>query len=143
MRTAARTTKADDDPWRLGTRYRRTIGPDGQAHYEKMPLRPEDLLFPEEGDQPVYTMGHSRDCTYLEEVGGQFMEGNPGILALREHRIDFGVKGTEPLGPDISLFSGVRDWDINRGTFPVKLMRRRRCLPSKSRRPIRSSTIWS
>jgi hypothetical protein len=123
LRTAARTTKPDTDPWRLGVRYRRTVGPDGEEIFEEVPLRPEDLLFPEEGDQPVYLRGHSRDCTYLEVVADEFAETRPGLQAFREHRIDYGIPGIPPLGPDISLFSGAHHWDELRGTFPVKLMR--------------------
>jgi hypothetical protein len=88
-----------------------------------VPLRPEDLLFPEEGDQFVSTKGHIRDCSYLEGVAEDFADAHPGTLAFREHRIDFGVQGIQPLLPDLSLFKCADEWDINRGTFPVKPMR--------------------
>jgi hypothetical protein len=119
MKAAARATAPDADPWRLGVRYRRVVGPDGEEHVEELPLRPEDLLYPEEGDQPVYTRGHSRDCTYLEVVFDDRCESRPGMLTLREHVVDFGVPGLKPLGPDVIVLDGVRDWDNSRGTFRV------------------------
>jgi len=120
MKGTARATTAEADRWRYGERHRRVVGPDGQEHFETVPLRPEDLLFPEEGDRLVSTKGHTRDCTYLEEVLEQKAGSKPGTLVLRDHHVDFGVKGIKPLLPDVAVFDGVQDWTSVAGSSPSR-----------------------
>ncbi|MCP4656237.1 MAG: hypothetical protein GY856_12565, partial [bacterium] len=38
------------DPFRLGFRERSVTTPDGRAVLEQIPLTPEDLVYPQEGD---------------------------------------------------------------------------------------------
>ena len=59
MKAAARITTPSRDKWRYGERYLRHVGADGEVSCEIVPLRKEDLLYPEEGDRPVLTDDHS------------------------------------------------------------------------------------
>lgn len=104
-----------DDPWRLGSRFIRREDSYGNVWREEVPLRPEDLLYPEEGDHPVVTNAHVRDMLYLKFV----WEQKTGLLVLADHRVDFEVEGLKPLGPDVIVLDGVSEWDNRRGTFPV------------------------
>ncbi len=132
----ARTTGREADPWRLGFRTCRVVGPDGQEHEEDRPLTPEDFVFPEEEDRFMYNRGHARDCNYLEDILDERCVARPGLLALREHRVDFGIIGIRPLGPDLSVFSRVRDWDNRRGTFRVLEMRAKSLLVIEVTSPV-------
>ena len=117
--------KRHADPWRYGERYRLVVGPDGEEDSEVVPLRKRDLLFPEEGDRPVLTMGHTLDVHYLASVLNRRGKNRRRALVLAEHRIDFGIPEIKPLGPDVILLDGVGVWDIDRGTLPVALFRAR------------------
>src|SRR5436309_3478062 len=61
-------TSAEPDSYRLGCRYRHTTGPDGERILEIRPIRPEDLLHPEEGDEFAMTEQHGRIMTYLRNA---------------------------------------------------------------------------
>jgi Uma2 family endonuclease len=109
-----------EDPWRYGYRHIRHEGADGSVSYEEVPLRKEDLLYPEEGDRVLNTDGHTSDCMYLWGALKAWAAAFPDAKAFYDHRIDWGVAGLRPLGPDVALFRDVRDpWDRGRGTFPV------------------------
>jgi colicin import membrane protein len=110
-----------DDPWRYGLRYVRRQRPDGTEYTEEVPLRQEDLLYPEESDFTVNNEAHHNDCAYLKAALGARAVGRERLLALTDHRVDWEVAGVRPLGPDIVVFDGLRQaWDPGRGTFPVR-----------------------
>jgi Uma2 family endonuclease len=109
-----------DEPWRYGSRYLRHVRPDGEVSYEEVPLKKEDLLYPEEGDRPVLTEGHVNDCAYLRDVLKNWAADVADALVLSDHRVDWQAAGLQPLGPDVVVFRNVtRPWDPDRGTFPV------------------------
>jgi colicin import membrane protein len=109
-----------EDPWRYGWRYVRRVGPDGTEYIEEVPLRQEDLLFPEESDFVVNTTAHNRDRAYLKSILEAWGLGQEGALVAEDLRVDFGVPGLRPLGPDVVVFAGLNaEWDHDRGTFPV------------------------
>src|SRR5688572_4405159 len=62
------TAPAEADPFRYGWRFVYRKRPDGTLEEEQVPLTLEDLLFPEEGDFVVQTVGHIEDCFYLMDV---------------------------------------------------------------------------
>jgi colicin import membrane protein len=110
-----------EDPWRLGWRYVPHVGPDRETTYEQVPLTEEGLLFPEEGDFVVTNESHHIDCFYLKAALKLWAARREGALALGDHRVDWGVSGLRPLGPDVVVFDGLHEaWDPHRGTFPVK-----------------------
>ena len=110
---------AQEDPWRYGWRYVRREGPDGQVGYERIPLKQEDLLHPQEDDFIVTNDAHNRDCTYLKNIFEDWAADKEGVLVLADARVDWQVPGVEPHGPDLAVFQGVRDWDPTTGTFTV------------------------
>ena len=96
------------------------------ACLETVPLTEEDLLYPQEGDQIVQNDFHASDFLYLMEVFRDKAKNKPGIRILGDHRIDFQVPGLQPLGPDITVLDGEpREWDREKGTFPVIDMKSR------------------
>ena len=115
----AAPTPEKEDPWRLGWRYVRHEGPDGLVGYERVPLKQEDLLHPQEDDFIVTNDAHCRDCTYLRNVLEAWAAGKEGALVLADARVDWQTGGVEPHGPDLAVFLGVRDWDPTDGTFTV------------------------
>ena len=124
MRSVARTTRSPEvptpgvDPFRHGIRYLRRTLPNGEVVSEPVPLRPEDLLFPEEGVHPVIKDGHRIDWTYLERTFRRRVAGMAGALVLADMRFDFNIPSVRPLGPDLLVIHGVRkrrDWS----TFDV------------------------
>lgn len=105
-----------ENPFALGWRYR-----DGGA--TELPLTPADLLWQEEGDQIVTNNGHALDMGYLRFVLQSRTDGKPGVRVFSDHCIDFQVDGLGIIGPDVILLNGEdREWDDERGTFPVKDM---------------------
>ncbi len=109
-----------DDPWRIGWRYVRREGPDGQMKVERVPLHQEDLLHPEEEDFIVENPAHDDICAYLRGALLQHLAGKSGMVVLHDCRVDWGVAGVQPLCPDFSVFGNVHvPWDRNRGTFEV------------------------
>ncbi len=112
----------EHDKWRYGTRSIKHVGRNGRVSYELVPLKKEDLLFPQEGDRLVLTDDHSTDYQYLSSVLKQQAATVLGRRVFGDHRIDFEVPGIEPLGPDLIVLDGVGEWDGSRGTFPVVTM---------------------
>ena len=111
------------DPYRYGWRYVVRTDERGQRSRVRVPLTQQDVLHPQEGDVVVQTAAHDRDCTYLREVLTARVADRPGMLALRDCRVDWGVEGIEPHSPDLVVFMGLtREWDPRRGTFPVREM---------------------
>ncbi len=106
-----------NDPFRLGWRYLREVGPDGQETTRKVPLTERDLLFPQEEDFVVQRDPHLRDTLYLREAFRTFLRHRPAVHVFADHRIDFNLRGVEPLGPDVALIDEVPDWDGTQGTL--------------------------
>jgi Uma2 family endonuclease len=97
------------DPFRFGWRYVDQIGADGSKQWVQVPLTPEDLLHPREGDQIVEGTQQERDRRYLASVLEWRLSSNPQAVVLSDCGIDWGVPGLGNHSPDISVFDGVRD----------------------------------
>jgi colicin import membrane protein len=110
---------SDEDPFRYGWRYVKRERPDGTVEFDQVPLTPEDLLFPEEGDFAVQTDMHVEDYTYLRTIFKTKMVGNPQAVVLADCRVDFNVPGLRPLGPDVIVLFGLTGPRRNWGTFHV------------------------
>ncbi len=107
----------DEQPF-YGWRYLKRTQPDGIEKYEEVPLRKEDLLYPEEGDTVVQKPPHMRDLEYCHINLMAWYRDDPSVVVLGDCRIDFGAAGVQPLGPDIVALFGVRQW-LRQGTFRV------------------------
>lgn len=105
-----------DDPFRLGWRYIREVGTDGQETYRQVPLTERDLLFPQEGDFVVQRDAHTRDVLYLREALRIVLRERPNVRVFADHRIDFNLAEVEPLGPDVAVIDELPHWDRQRGT---------------------------
>lgn len=105
-----------DDPFRYGWRYVRRVQPDGSEVIDQVPLSLEDLLYPEEDDFVVQEPVHTRDFLYCYSTLETFYATQPDVVVLGDCRVDWGVEGVRPLGPDIVVFFDVREW-LRRATF--------------------------
>src|SRR5262249_58397884 len=76
----------------------------------------EDLLFPEEGDFHVNPPAHLVDLEYCHISLTSLYAGDQSVVVLGDCRVDYGVEGVRPLGPDILVIFDVREW-LRRGTF--------------------------
>ncbi len=114
-----RTPAVAEDPFRLGWRYVREVGPDGEETVRQVPLTERDLLFPQEGDFVVRGEAHTRDVCYLRAALQTLLHQRPEIHVFADHRVDFAVLGVEPLGSDILVVDDLPEWDGTRGTLDL------------------------
>jgi Uma2 family endonuclease len=106
------------DPFRYGWRYVKRRDEHGGESWEQIPLTLLDVLHPQEDDFIVQSDAHGRRCRYLADVLVAQLAADPTAVVLHDVRVDWGVPGIRPHGPDIAVFVGVherKDW----GTFHV------------------------
>lgn len=119
-KSAEPPTEKQEDPFRLGWRFRTRIQEDGSEVIEQIPLTRWDVLHPQEDDFIVQNENHTRDCQYLKQVLQVYFKDKKDVLVLCDHRIDWQVPGIIPHGPDIVVLSELKKpWDPEKGTFPV------------------------
>jgi colicin import membrane protein len=107
-----------EDPWYYGWRDVEQAGPDGQVKMVRVPLTEEDVLHPQEDDFIVQNDDHTCDCHYLKTILDAHLADRPGVHIFYDHRMDWGVEGIKPHGPDFAVVEGFPDdWDGQRGTF--------------------------
>ena len=61
----------------------------------------------------MQTQGHIQDVAYLKAVFTSQVAGDPSAAVIADCRVNFNLAKVKPLGPDVSLFLGVkrqRDW---------------------------------
>jgi colicin import membrane protein len=122
-----RKSPAQPDPFRYGWRYVRITRPDGTEELDQVPLTLEDVLHPEEGDFIVQSDPHDSDRAYLKAVSKARLTDDSTAVVLSDCRVDFNIPGVKPLGPDLSVFTGVRR-HIMWSTFNVARERARPAL---------------
>jgi Uma2 family endonuclease len=105
-----------DDPFRYGWRYVRRTQPDGTVVIEEIPLTRDDLLYPEEGDFVVQEPWHTQDFTYCYSALTAWFAAQSNVVVLGDCRVDWGVPGIRPLGPDIVVLYEVPHW-LRQATF--------------------------
>jgi Uma2 family endonuclease len=99
-----------DDPFRYGRRYVRRTQPDGTTVIDEIPLTRNDLLYPEEGDFVVQELWHTQDFTYCYSAFATWFAAQSHVVVLGDCRVDWGVPGIRPLGPDIVVLYEVPHW---------------------------------
>jgi Uma2 family endonuclease len=120
MSTVASPEQATDDPFRYGWRYVWQKDARGMPVQVQVPLTLADVLHPQEEDRIVQNDLHDRDCVYLREVLREASARLPASIVFHDMRIDWGVEGVSPLGPDVIVFQGPqRPWVPGQGTFHV------------------------
>jgi Uma2 family endonuclease len=109
------------DAFRYGWRYAWKAGPNGQQKRVRVPLTQADVLHPQEDDFIVQNPAHEEDCHYLKTVLTAHLAGRAGVAIFRDLRIDWGVAGHQPLGPDLAVLANVPE-DLPRqlGTLQVR-----------------------
>jgi Uma2 family endonuclease len=108
----------DEDPYQLGWRYIRHALPEGGERYEQVPLKPGDLLHPEEGDQMTHSRAHQRVVRYLTDTIEARFADTLGVVVLDDVRIAWDVAELRPHGPDVMVIFDVREVK-NWSTFNV------------------------
>jgi colicin import membrane protein len=108
----------EDDPFRYGWRYVRRRLPDGSEVVDQVPLSEEDVLYPEEDDFVVQKPPHLRDFFYCYGALDSFYADRPDVVVLGDCRVDWGVEGVRPLGPDVLVLFDVCEWR-QAGTFRI------------------------
>jgi colicin import membrane protein len=103
----AAESQQEVDPWRYGWRYVCQIGPDGAETIVQVPLTEEDVLHPREDDFIVQGEAHEDDCHYLKTILATHFADQPGVHVFRDMRMDWGVAGIEPHGPDLAVVANV------------------------------------
>jgi Uma2 family endonuclease len=84
----------------------------------EVPLTPEGVLYPEEDDFLVTNPGHVQDCEYLYSALRRCTRADSQVVVHADCRIDWGSDEVKPLGPDVSVFTGVTgEWNLDAGTF--------------------------
>jgi colicin import membrane protein len=113
--------RSELDPFRYGWRYAWQAGPNGQWKRVRVPLTQADVLHPQEDDFIVQNPAHEEDCHYLKTVLAAHLANRPGVVIYRDQRIDWGVAGIEPHGPDLAILENVPE-NLPRqlGTLHVK-----------------------
>ncbi|MBV7329612.1 Uma2 family endonuclease [Chloroflexi bacterium TSY] len=121
-----RTEPSEDDPYRYGWRYI-PASPENIAKYGteydiggalQIPLTLDDILHPEEEDFRVHHKEHNEICSYLSTAFNTHHASNPNMIALDDVRVDWGIPGVRPYGPDVTVIFNVREIR-NWGTFRV------------------------
>jgi colicin import membrane protein len=105
-----RPEQAEEDPFRYGWRYVRSKLPDGREVVDQVPLSWEDVLYPEEDDVVINDPIHLRDFMYCHGALETFYNGRSDVVVLGDCRVDWGVEGVRPLGPDVLVLFEVRQW---------------------------------
>ena len=106
------------NPYRYGWRDVCVIAPDGTETFQRVPLTLQDVLFPKTGDFIVQTDAHNSDTAYLKEVFKSRLAGHRTAAVISDCLVDWNLPGVEPLGPDIAVFFGVKQFD-DWATFDV------------------------
>ena len=107
---ASEPVPGDDDPFRYGWRDILSTKADGTTFWDQIPLTLEDVLFPQTGDFIVQSAPHNIDVNYLQDVFKSRIAGKPRWVVISDCRVDWNLPGIKPLGPDIAVFSGVREY---------------------------------
>ncbi len=74
-------------------------GRTGKSVWSSVPLRQEDLLYPEEEDFIVNNPVHDDICTYLRNALFEAWAAGPGAVVLHDCRVDWGVPASNRSAP--------------------------------------------
>jgi Uma2 family endonuclease len=108
------------DPFRFGWRWVKPASANGTSgEPECVPLTPDDLLHPQEGDQIPENTIQERDRTYLASVLRLRLRDRPRIRVLSDCLVNWGVPGLGNHSPDVSVFDRLRNPEWEGGMFRV------------------------
>jgi Uma2 family endonuclease len=118
---------AEDDPFRLGWRYRVFRLPDGKTELREEPLTAADLLDPQLGDHVTQNSWHAAAVHELWDILSWRYESRPDVFVSCDLKMIWRIRGLPNPSPDIAVIPGVHDktkfrrsFDVSReGTRPV------------------------
>jgi Uma2 family endonuclease len=107
------------DPFRYGSRWKRTRLPNGEVLDQEIPLTPDDLLDPQLGDEVTQSSPHARIVTTLHDLLDRHFQSDPDVLVLFDMKILWGIPGLPEPSTDLAVVRGIRDKEGVRSTFKV------------------------
>jgi Uma2 family endonuclease len=111
---------AAPDPFRFGWRWvKSSLGNGASDESMQVPLTPDDLLHPQEGDEIPENTTQERDRTYLASVLRLSLRDRPRVRVLSDCLVSWGVRGLRNHSPDVSVFARLRDPQWEGGLFRV------------------------
>ncbi len=99
------------DPFRLGFRERRVTGPDGREVFKQIPLTPEDLAYPQEGDHVSQGLSHFSFLHPQADAMRRYLQKRPGIVVTSDVTLVLRHDGKN-CGPDVAVIEG--DFDTSK-----------------------------
>jgi len=111
---------ADDDPFRLGWRYRAVRLPDGRTKLREEPLTAADLLDPQLGDHVTQNSWHAAAVLELWDILSWRYEPRPDVYVSCDLKMIWRVPGLPNPSPDLAVIPGVRDRTRFRRSFDVR-----------------------
>ncbi len=111
---------ADDDPFRLGWRYRAVRLPDGRTELREEPLTAADLLDPQLGDHVTQNSWHVAAVHELWDILSWRYESRPDVFVSCDLKVLWRIRGLPNPSPDIAVIPGVRDKTRFRRSFDVR-----------------------
>ena len=107
------------DPFRLGFRWRRTIAPDGREDLEQIPLTPEDLVYPQEGDHVSQGLPHFSFLHPQADALRRHLEKRPGIVVTSDVLLVLRHDG-KTCSPDVAVIEGDVDTSKIKGAVNLE-----------------------
>ena len=129
-----------DDPFRYGWRYVRRTQPDGTTVIDEIPLTRDPALSRRGRFRRARTMAYAR-FTYCYSALTAWFAAQSNVVVLGDCRVDWGVPGIRPLGPDIVVLYRVRTGSARR-RFTWRTKVAPPCWWWRLPRPVRGITIW-
>jgi Uma2 family endonuclease len=111
---------AEDDPFRLGWRYRVVHLPDGRTELREEPLTAEDLLDPQLGDHVTQNSWHVAVVHELLDILSWRYETRPDVFVSCDLKMIWRIRGLPNPSPDLAVIPGVRDKGRFRRSFDVR-----------------------
>ncbi len=118
--------EADEFPF--GWRFLPITLPDGKVTYTEVPLRQEDFLDPQLGDQMVQDTIHSRCSIDLFTKLDARYDADPETGVFYDLKMKWGIFGLKEPAPDITVVRGIKNKHATRDSFNVVREGARPCL---------------
>jgi Uma2 family endonuclease len=110
----------DEDPCRLGFRFRSVRLPDGRTELRQEPLTAKDLLDPQVGDYVDRNSWHVAVVHDLWDILSWRYEPRPDVFVSCDLKMIWRTRGLPNPSPDIAVIPGVRDKTRFRRSFDVR-----------------------
>ncbi len=106
------------DPFRLGFRDRRVSTADGREVWAQIPLTPEDLVYPQEGDHVSQGLSHFSFLHPQADAMRRYLQKRPGLVVTSDVTLVLKHDGKN-CGPDVAVIEG--DFDTSKIKGAIRL----------------------